>query len=130
MTRTCGFRLAIFGLARWTRLGNARHHVLLLALLLALWASPAQSHDPSAWGGLFRSRDNGEMWVSTNRGQFVSGAIALAISPSDANHLLLGAESGLLRSRNGGRDWTIEPPTVAVGPVFALAFSADGQQTL
>jgi photosystem II stability/assembly factor-like uncharacterized protein len=70
------------------------------------------------------------MWVSANRGQFVSGAIALAISPTDANHLLLGAGSGLLRSRNGGRDWILEPPAVVVGPVFALAFAADGQQAL
>jgi photosystem II stability/assembly factor-like uncharacterized protein len=120
----------MFGLARWTRLGSAWHHVLLLALPLALWASPAQSHDPSAWGGLFRSRDHGATWVSANRGQIVAGAIALAISPADVNHLLLGAESGLLRSRNGGRDWTIEAPAVVVGPVFALAFAADGQRAL
>jgi photosystem II stability/assembly factor-like uncharacterized protein len=104
-------------------------YILILTLLL-LWASPARSHDPSAWGGLFRSRDHGATWVSVNRGQFVSGAIALAINPTDANHLLLGTESGLLRSGNGGRDWIIEPPTIVVGPVFALAFSADGQQTL
>jgi photosystem II stability/assembly factor-like uncharacterized protein len=121
-------RLPIFGSAigMWRRSTGSP----ILILTLMLWASPTWSHDPSAWGGLFRSRDNGEMWVSANRGQFVSGAIALAISPSDANHLLLGAESGLLRSRNGGRDWTIEPPTIVVGAVFALAFSADGQQTL
>jgi photosystem II stability/assembly factor-like uncharacterized protein len=99
-------------------------------LLPILWASPARSHDPSAWGGLFRSRDHGATWVSANRGQFVSGAIALAISPTDVSHLLLGAESGLLRSRNGGRDWIIEAPAVVVGPVFGLAFAADGQQAL
>jgi photosystem II stability/assembly factor-like uncharacterized protein len=111
------------------RLGGAGRYALSLTLLLLL-ATPARSHDPSAWGGLFRSRDGGATWVSANRGQFVSGAIVLAISPTDANHLLLGAESGLLRSRNGGRDWIIEPPTVVVGPVFASAFSADGRQTL
>jgi photosystem II stability/assembly factor-like uncharacterized protein len=130
VTRTCCFRLAVFGLTRWTRLGSARHALLLLALPLALWATPARSHDASAWGGLFRSRDHGATWVSANRAQIVAGAIALAISPTDADHLLLGAESGLLRSRNGGRDWTIEAPAVVVGPVFALAFAADGQRTL
>jgi photosystem II stability/assembly factor-like uncharacterized protein len=98
--------------------------------MLVLGASPARSHDPSAWGGLFRSRDHGATWMSANRGVFVSGAIALAISPSDVNHLLLGAESGLLRSRNGGRDWTIEAPSVVLGSVFALAFAADGQRAL
>jgi photosystem II stability/assembly factor-like uncharacterized protein len=130
VTRTRCLRLAIFSLARWTRLGSARHHVLLLALLVTLWAGPAQSHDPSAWGGLFRSRDHGATWVSANRGQVVAGAIALAISPTDVNHLLLGAESGLLRSRNGGRDWIIEAPAVVSGPVFALTFAADGQRAL
>jgi photosystem II stability/assembly factor-like uncharacterized protein len=118
--------LSIVGSAGWMRIAR---YIFSLMLLL-LWAAPARSHDPSAWGGLFRSRDDGAMWVSANRGQFVSGAIALAISPTDANHLLLGAGSGLLRSRNGGRDWILEPPAVVVGPVFALAFAADGQQAL
>ena len=119
--------LPTFGLPRRTRVG---HYFLSLTLLLILSASPAQSHDPSAWGGLFRSRDYGATWVSANSAGFVSGAIALAISPTDVNHLLLGAESGLLCSRNGGRDWTIEAPSVVLGSVFAVAFAADGQQAL
>jgi photosystem II stability/assembly factor-like uncharacterized protein len=122
--------LPVFGSARRKRFGIAYCYVLSLTLLLVLCANPARSHDPSAWGGLFRSRDHGATWVSADRGQFVSGAIALAISPTDVNHLLLGAESGLLRSRNGGRDWTIEAPAVVVGPVFALAFAAEGQSAL
>jgi len=99
-------------------------------LLLTFSALPAQGHDPSAWGGLFRSRDYGAIWVSANRGTFLSGAIALAISPIDPDHLLLGTESGLMRSRNGGRDWTVEAPTVVLGSVFAVAFDADGQRAL
>jgi photosystem II stability/assembly factor-like uncharacterized protein len=114
------------GSGGWVRIAR---YIFSLTLLL-LWVPPARSHDPSAWGGLFRSRDDGAVWVSANRGQFVSGAIALAISPTNANHLLLGGESGLLRSRNGGRDWILESPAVVVGPVFALAFAADGQQAL
>ena len=109
---------------------TASRSVLSLVLLLTLSIAPAHSHDPSAWGGVFRSRDQGATWVSANRGQFLSGAIALAISPADTNHLLLGAESGLFRSRNGGRDWTIEAPSVVVGSVFASVFAADGQQAL
>ena len=119
--------LPTFGSADATLLGR---FILPLTLLLLLSASPAQSHDPSAWGGLFRSRDDGAAWASANSGVFVSGAIALAISPTDVNHLLLGAESGLLRSRNGGRGWTIEAPSVVLGSVFAVAFSADGQRAL
>jgi len=119
--------LPIFGSPRRTRVGR---YFLSLTLLLILSASPARSHDPSAWGGLFRSRDYGATWVSANSAGFVSGAIALAVSPTDVNHLLLGAESGLLRSRNGGRDWTIEAPSVVLGSVFAVVFAADGQRAL
>jgi photosystem II stability/assembly factor-like uncharacterized protein len=127
VTRVCRPRRPVFGSSWGTSL---RHHIVPLTLLLILSVSPAQSHDPSAWGGLFRSRDHGATWVSANRGQFLSGAIALAISPTDANHLLLGVESGLLHSRNGGRDWTVEAPSVVLGSVFASVFAADGQRAL
>jgi photosystem II stability/assembly factor-like uncharacterized protein len=103
---------------------------LSLTLLVVLWSASASAHDPSGWGGLFRSRDHGATWVSANQRLFVGGAIALAISPTDTNHLLLGTDSGLLRSRNGGRDWTLEAPALLVGAVFAVAFAADGQRAL
>jgi photosystem II stability/assembly factor-like uncharacterized protein len=103
---------------------------LLLALPLLLSATSAQSHDPSAWGGLFRSRDQGATWMSANRGQFLSSAMILAISPTDADHLLLGTGSGLFRSRNGGRDWSLEAPSVVLGSVFAAAFARDGRKAL
>jgi photosystem II stability/assembly factor-like uncharacterized protein len=98
----------------------------------SLVASPplARAHDPSAWGGLFRSRDFGATWLPGTPGRIVSGALDLAVSPADANHLLLATDSGLLRSRNGGRDWELEAPTVLVGPVFATAFDAEGRQML
>ena len=63
-------------------------------------------------------------------GAFLSGAIALAISPTDHNHLLLGTESGLFASRNGGRDWDVEAPSLILGSVFAVSFSKDGQRAL
>src|SRR5262249_25232216 len=101
-----------------------------VVVLLIIWAGRAEGHDPSAWGGQLRSRDDGATWVSANRGHYLSGAIALAVSPTDPNHLLLGAESGLFRSRNGGRDWKIEAPSVVIGSVFATAFGADGRRAL
>src|SRR5438445_12503816 len=103
---------------------------LPLAVALVLWSSPALAHDPSAWGGLFRSCDDGGTWFLAGPGRFASAAIALAISPTDVDHLLLATDSGLLRSRNGGRDWVLEAPTVLVGAVFAVAFSADGAEAL
>ncbi len=113
-----------------THRGASRLLPALVAVLVTLSSAPAHSHDPGAWGGLFRSRDQGATWVSANRGPFLSGAIALEISPTDPNHLLLGAESGLFRSRNGGRDWTIEAASLMLGSVFALAFAGDGERAL
>ena len=112
------------------RLSRVCLPVLPLALFLALCVSSSRAHDASSWGGLFRSRDYGATWFPANPGRFVSAAIALAISPTDVNHLLLATDSGLLRSRNGGRDWNTEAPTVLAGPVFAAAFATDGQRAI
>jgi photosystem II stability/assembly factor-like uncharacterized protein len=103
---------------------------LLLALAIALSPSDVPAHDPSAFGGLFRTRNAGATWFVANPAGFLSGAIALAISPIDSNHLLLATDSGLLRSRNAGLDWKIEAPNVVIGPAFAAAFDADGQRAL
>jgi len=106
--------------------------LLVAALLSVILVSPTQvsGHDPSAYGGLFRSRDGGITWVPANPGRIVSGAIALAVSPVEPNHLLLATDSGLLRSRNAGLDWSLEAPSLLVGPVFAVAFDADGGRAL
>jgi len=100
------------------------------AFLALLWSADASAHDPSAWGGLFRSRDDGARWLPVNEGRFIGGALGLAISPTDAHHLLLGTDSGLLRSRNGGRDWVVEAPALLIGGVFATAFDGDGVRAL
>jgi photosystem II stability/assembly factor-like uncharacterized protein len=110
--------------------GPWRRATLLLALSIALWPGTARGHDPSAWGGLFRTRDGGATWFSVNSGSFVSGAIALAISPADPNHLLLATDSGVLASRNGGRDWTVQAPDVLIGAAFAVAYDSDGARAL
>jgi photosystem II stability/assembly factor-like uncharacterized protein len=97
---------------------------------MVLWPCTARAHDPSAWGGLFRTRDGGATWLAINSGSFVSGAIALAISPAEPNHLLLATDSGVLASRNGGRDWSVEATDVVVGATFAVAFDLDGTRAL
>src|SRR5262245_64414018 len=104
-----------------------RPRALILCLLVPL---SAEAHDPSAWGGLFRSRDHGARWLPVNEGRFIGGALGLAISPADPHHLLLATDSGLLRSRNGGRDWQVEAPAVLAGSVFAVAFDREGVRVL
>src|SRR5439155_1272439 len=106
-----------------------RIRLLLPVLFVILWSVDTHAHDSSAWGGLFRSRDNGARWLPVHEGRFIGGALGLAISPSDVHHLLLATDSGLLRSRNGGRDWTIEAPDLLLGGVFAAAFDADGARS-
>src|SRR4030095_1597531 len=102
-----------------------RSATVILVLCVALSSCPASAHDPSAWGGLFRTRDGGATWLPLNSGSYVSGAIGLAISPRAADHLLLATDSGVLSSKNGGRDWTVEAPDVLVGAAFAVAYDAD-----
>lgn len=111
---------------------NLRAAVVIRALALAgVLASPsADAHDPSAYGGLFRSRDFGQRWLNADVGLFLSAALAVAVDPRDPNHLLLGTDLGLMRSRTGGRSWTPEAPAQIVGAVFALAFSPDGAHAI
>lgn len=99
-------------------------------MCLACLGQPCFAHDPSAWGGTFRSRDGGETWMPIDAGLFVGGAITVAIDPSDANHLLYATDTRLLRSRNGGRDWAQETAPVFIGPTLAVAFARDGKAVL
>src|SRR5437867_5846429 len=104
--------------------------VLAFAVLVALGHGASLAHDASAWGGLFRTRDAGATWLALNPASFVSGALAVAVSPIDPHHLLLATDTGLSRSRNGGRDWILEARDVLVGPAFAVAFDLDGERAL
>ena len=106
------------------------HRLVALALLVALSSPQARAHDPDVYGGLFRTHDTGANWTPINPGFFASGALALAVSPRDPNHLLLATDSGAWRSRNGGRDWEIEAPDILAGPTFAVAFDVDGDRAL
>jgi photosystem II stability/assembly factor-like uncharacterized protein len=90
----------------------------------------ASAHDPSAYGGVFRSRDLGGTWLNADVGLFLNSALAVAVDPRDPNHLLLGSDLGLMRSRTGGRSWTPEGQGQIVGAVFALAFAPDGQSAV
>ena len=102
----------------------------LFVSALVLCALAAHAHDPSAWGGAFRTRDHGLAWLPADAGQFIGGALDIAVSPTDPNHLLYATDSRLLRSRNGGRDWAHEAPGTFVGPTLAVAFLPDGKVAL
>lgn len=104
--------------------------VLAMALLLASAGLGAHAHDPSAYGGVFRSRNLGGTWLNADVGLFLNAALAVAIDPRDPNHLLLGTDTGLLSSTNGGRGWTTEGQGLIFGPVFAVGFSPDGESTI
>ena len=101
-----------------------------LILLAASIASPAHAHDPSAWGGLFRSRDFGANWFPVDAGLFIGGALGVTVHPQDPAHLLYGTDARLLRSKNGGRDWATEGAATIPGAVFAVGFNADGTSAM
>jgi hypothetical protein len=104
--------------------------VWAMALLLAGAGLDAHAHDPSAYGGLFRSRNLGGTWLNADVGLFLNAALTVAIDPRDPNHLLLGTDTGLLGSINGGRGWTAEGQGLIFGPVVAVGFSPDGESTI
>jgi photosystem II stability/assembly factor-like uncharacterized protein len=108
----------------------ARFASFLILLLAAGYAVPAMAHDPSAWGGLFRSRDFGANWFPVDAGLFIGGALGVAAHPQDPAQLLYGTDARLLRSKNGGRDWVTEAAATMPGAVFSVAFDADGKGAL
>jgi photosystem II stability/assembly factor-like uncharacterized protein len=115
------------GLER-SRVRRALHLAIAAALMLA--SVNAAAHDPSAYGGLFRSRDLGKTWLNADVGLFLNAALTVAVDPGDPNHLLMGTDIGLLRSRNGGRSWAPEGQGQIIGAVFAVEFLPDGRSAL
>jgi photosystem II stability/assembly factor-like uncharacterized protein len=98
----------------------------IMAMLLLGFGSAARAHDPSTYGGLFRSHNLGGTWLNADVGLFLNAALTVAIDPRDSDHLLLGTDTGVLGSHNGGRSWVTEGGGAIVGPVFAIAFSPAG----
>jgi photosystem II stability/assembly factor-like uncharacterized protein len=104
-----------------------RGSLLAIAGALLLLTNGALAHDPSSYGGVFRSRDLGATWLNADVGIFLSAALTVAVDPRDSSHLLAGTDVGLLRSHNGGRSWQAEAPEQIFGAVFAVAFLDDGE---
>jgi photosystem II stability/assembly factor-like uncharacterized protein len=112
------------------RLRAASVACLLLMLQALPMAGIAQAHDPSPYGGVFRSRDMGDAWLNADIGLFLNASLALAVDPRNPGHLLLGTDVGLWRSHNGGRSWTREAEDLILGAVFAIAFAPDDQSAM
>jgi photosystem II stability/assembly factor-like uncharacterized protein len=99
-------------------------------LLLTLAAVDARAHDPSAYGGVFRSRNLGATWLSADIGLFLNAALVVAINPKNHAHLLAGTDLGVRASRNGGLSWAPEARDLLFGAVFAITFLDDGQSAI
>ena len=59
-----------------------------LILLAASFVLPAHAHDPSAWGGLFRSRDFGANWFPVDARDLFKAAPKLRASEAEIQQLL------------------------------------------
>ncbi|HEX2335136.1 MAG TPA: hypothetical protein VHI72_01550, partial [Hyphomicrobiaceae bacterium] len=95
--------------------------------MLAVTAGGACAHDPSSYGGVFRSRNLGGTWLSADVGLFLNAALVVAINPKHQGELLAGTDLGLHGSRNAGLSWTPEARDLIFGAVFAATFLSDGQ---
>jgi photosystem II stability/assembly factor-like uncharacterized protein len=103
---------------------------VMQTLMIVSVGGGVYAHDPSTYGGLFRSRNLGGTWLNADVGLFVNAALTVALDPRDQNHLLMGTDSGMLRSHNGGRSWTPEARDRIFGSVFAIAFSPSGESVM
>ena len=90
---------------------------------------------PNEERGVYRSRDGGRNWTKILEGSERTGAVDLALDPSNSRHLFAslwraerkpwtilsgGDESGLFRSKDGGDTWekvTVGLPTGLVGKI-------------
>ena len=103
---------------------------MLRVLLLWLTTVGAWAHDPSSYGGVFRSRNLGGTWLSADVGLFLNAALVVAINPRQQTHLLAGTDLGVLQSRNGGLSWGPEASDLIFGAVFAITFLDDGERAI
>ena len=84
------------------------HRFILALLLLALAAGSTLAHDPSSYGGVFRSRNLGGTWLRADVGLFLNAPLIVAVDPRNPSHLLAGTDLGLIASHNGGLTWAPE----------------------
>ena len=67
--------------------------------MLALTDGNAWAHDPSSYGGVFRSRNLGGTWLNADVGLFLNATLTVAADPRDASRLLVPTDLGLPQPR-------------------------------
>jgi len=83
-------------------------------------------------GGLFKSTDGGQSWVSVNLGFTVSSVTSLAFDPTNTSTMYVGGSinavtAGFFKTTDGGQSWTLtsaglnEPPLGRAVTVSAIA---------
>lgn len=75
--------------------------------------------------GVFRSTDNGDLWIQTNFGLTHSNIRVLLIEPN--NRIFAGAQDGgMFRSIDNGNNWTQINTGLTNLTILSLAVDADG----
>ena len=106
------------------------HRFVVALLLVALVAGGAFAHDPSSYGGVFRSRNLGGTWLRADVGLFLNAPLFVAVDPRKPSHLLAGTDLGLIGSHNGGLTWAPEARDLIFGAVFAVIFLDGGERAI
>jgi photosystem II stability/assembly factor-like uncharacterized protein len=83
-------------------------------------------------GGLFRSRDGGRSWDSSNDGVAAPdrNVYALLQMPNEAQSYLAGTASGLFLSQDGAATWTRVAPQLISGTIVTIAGASSGGRHL
>ena len=76
-------------------------------------------------GGLYRSADGGQTWMTANGGLESALVYALAVSPNDVNVVFAGALDGGYRTTDGGESWQ-RMLGLPLAPLYSLAVNRDG----
>ena len=70
------------------------------------WQTPTAAYATSFAGGVLKTTDGGQTWNDASLGLFGERTYRLAVAPSDASKLLVGADVGIFESGDRGQLWT------------------------
>jgi len=106
--------------AQWYPLGPVKttHPVqALLGLVKTIWIDTSNFqtiYAGSSTGGIFRTTDGGENWVSLSDNYITTGVLSIEVDPSNKNRIYIGTGhdgfgraygQGVMKSNDGGLSW-------------------------